>query len=244
MPVFIFALCNRHGMEVQISTLGGAIVKINAPDRNGRLANVVHGRAPENGIHLLPAPGHALHRLPWHAVALVEDASVGLRLVSPGPHAVLATYVLDEANGLSLHCQAPAAAPASICLHTAFNMAGEGEGLRQLLTVSAERVAPAGRHEQDCAGTRWDFRLARPLAELPGQARYLLGKRINGEVALRLFDTASGRLLEVATDADSLRLGTGEPAPYLWLEPVMAAAGGKIVLRFSAQAQGLPPGLP
>lgn len=236
LPLFIFALCNRHGMEVRISTLGGAIAKINAPDRHGRLANVVYGAAPDGGIHLLPAPGHALHRLPWHAVPLVEDASVGMRLVSPGPYAVVATYVLDEANGLSLHCQAPAAAPASICLRMALNMAGEGDVQRQLLTVSAARVVPAGRHEQDCAGTSWDFHLARPLAELPGPARYLLGKRVSGDPALRLLDPASGRLLELATDADSLRLGTGDLATCLSLEPLMAAAGGTTSLRFSTQA--------
>ena len=237
LPLFIFALCNRHGMEVRISTLGAAICKLHAPDRNGRLANVIHAEAPDCGIHLLPAPGHALHRLPWHAVPLVEDASVGLRLVSPGPHAVVATSVLDEANGLSLHCQAPAAAPASISLRLALNMAGEGDIQRQLLTVNAARVVPAGRHEQDCAGTLWDFHLARALSELPGQARYLFDKRTSADPALRLLDPASGRLLEVVTDAESLRLGIGDPSTWLWLEPVMAASGGKLSLRFGSQSQ-------
>lgn len=236
LPLFIFALCNRHGIEIRITTLGAAIAKLHAPDRNGRLANVIHAEAPDCGIDLLPEPGRALHRLPWHAVPLVEDASVGLRLVSPGPHAIVATYVLDEANGLSLHCQAPAAAPASISLRLALNMAGEGDLQRQLLTVNAARVGPAGRNEQDCAGTGWDFQLARPLSCLPGQARYLLDKRPGGEFALRLYDPASGRLLEVATDADSLGLGIGDPPSYLWLEPVMAASGGNFSLHFGSRS--------
>ncbi len=235
LPLFIFALSNRHGMEVRISTLGGAIAGLHAPDRNGRLANVVHGEAPDCGIHLLPAPGRALHRLPWHAVPLLEDSSVGLRLVSPGPHAVVATYILDEASCLTLHCQAPAAAAATICLRAAFNIAGEGEVPGQLLQVSAARVVPAGEHAQDVAGTPWDCRSARPLADLPGQARYLLDKGNGVDPALRLLDPASGRLLEFTSDGASLRLGTGDPPAYLWLEPIVAAAGGSVTLRFGAQ---------
>lgn len=236
LPLYIFALCNRHGMEVRIRTLGAAIAKLQVPDRNGRLADVVHGEAADSGIHLLPAPGRALHRLPWHAVPLVEDASVGLRLVSPGPHAVVATYVLDDVNCLSLHCQAPAAAPATICPRSAFNMAGEGNVLGQLLSIRAARVAPAGEHEQGVAGTRWDCRLPRAVRELPGQARYLLDNGNNAEAALRLLDPASGRLLELATDAAILRLVAGEPPSCLLLEPLLAATGGSITLRFSAQA--------
>jgi len=236
LPLFIFALCNRYGMEVRISTQGAALTRLQVPGRNGHLANVIHGEAPDCGIHLLPAPGHALHRLPWHAVPLVEDASVGLRLVSPGPHAVVATYVLDEANGLTLHCQAPAAAQASICLRAAFNLAGEGTVHGHLLTVGAGRVVPSGEHAQHVAGTPWDCRSPRPVAELPGPARYLFGNERRDEAALRLHDPASGRLLELATDATLLRLGKGDPPSFLWLEPILASAGGRIILRFSTLA--------
>ena len=231
LPLYIFTLCNRHGMEVRLSNLGAAISNLRAPDRHGRLADILRRDVPDCGIHLLPAPGHALHRLPWHAVPLVEDASVGLRLVSPGPHAVVATYVLDEANGLSLHAHAAAGVQATLSLRAAFNMAGEGEVGGQLLTVRAERVVPAGAHEQAVAGTAWDCRLARPLAELPGQARYLLEPARGENAALRLLDLDSGRLLEVITDASGIRLGAGAPPAQLWLEPLMAAAGGHIMLR-------------
>jgi len=223
-------------MEVRLSNLGGAITGLRAPDRHGRLADIMGGDGLDCGIHLLPAPGHALHRLPWHAVPLVEDASVGLRLVSPGPHAVVATYVLDETNGLSLHCHTTAGAQATLSLRAAFNMAGEGEVGGQLLTVRAERVVPAGAHEQAVAGTPWDCRLTRPVADLPGQARYLLDPAPGENVALHLLDQDSGRLLEITTDAGGVRLGAGAPPTQLWLEPLMAAAGGKIMLRCGVAA--------
>lgn len=233
LPLYIFTLCNRHGMEVRISTLGGALASLHAPDRHGRLAELVHAAAHDAGIHLLPAPGHALHRLPWHAVPLVEDASVGLRLVSPGPHSVVATYFLDDVNALSLRCET--AGPATVSLRAAFNLAGEGDVLDHLLTVRAARAVPAGEHEQDVAGTPWDCRSGRAVAELPGQVRYLLEPG-GATDALRLFDPASGRLLALATDAASLRLGPGAPPTCLWLEPLMAAAGGILQLRFTAEA--------
>ncbi|MTW12131.1 hypothetical protein GM658_16115 [Pseudoduganella eburnea] len=234
LPLYIFTLCNRHGMEVRLSTMGGSIACLRAPDRHGRLADVVHAEAPDCGIHLLPAPGRALHRLPWHAVPLVEDASVGLRLVSPGPQSVVATYVLDEANGLSLHCHAPAAAQATLSLRAAFNMAGEGDAGKQLMMVRAGQVVPAGAHEQDVAGTAWDCRSARPAEELPGQARYLLDPDRGENAALRLSDPDSGRLLEIFTNASSIRIGPGDPPTYFWLEPLMPASDGCLKLRCGA----------
>ncbi len=39
----LYTLVNNHGMEVSITDFGGAIVSILAPDRNGRLADVVLG---------------------------------------------------------------------------------------------------------------------------------------------------------------------------------------------------------
>lgn len=236
LPLFIFALCNRHGMEVRLSTLGGAIASLRAPDRNGRLADVIGSDVSDCGIHLLPAPGRALHRLPWHAVPLVEDASVGVRLVSPGPQSVVATFILDQANALSLHCHAPASAQATLSLRVAFNMAGEGDALRQLLMVRSARVAPAGTHEQDVKGTPWDCRLLRPVSDLPGQARYLLDPNRGENAALHLLDPDSGRLLEMSTDAASVRLGASEPPGQLWLEPLMAAADGQLMLRCGAAA--------
>lgn len=233
LPLYIFTLRNRHGMEVRIGTLGGAITSLHAPDSHGRLVDVIHGQGSDAGIHLLPAPGHALHRQAWHALPLVDDASVGLRLASPGAPALVAVYILDEANGLQLRCEAPAAAQATICLRVAFNLAGGGDVLGHLLTVRAARAVTNGGHEQDVRGTAWDCRLPRPVGELPGQARYLLEGR---DAVLRLHDPLSGRQLELDTDAASLRLGVGDPPAQLWLEPLMAAKGGSIRLQFGARA--------
>ena len=42
-PVSLFTITNANGMEACITNLGGAIVSLTAPDRNGRFADVVLG---------------------------------------------------------------------------------------------------------------------------------------------------------------------------------------------------------
>lgn len=227
MPLSIFTLSNRRGMAVKISTQGAALLSLQAPDRHGQLADVLHGGQPDDGIHLLPAPGRALHRQAWHAVPLLADGSVGVRLVSPGTPAVVARYVLDDAGTLMLHCEVPAEAPAAFCLVATLRVPGH------LLAVQAGRVAPAGAHEQEVAGTAWDFRQPRPVGELAGAARYLAAP--DGALALRLQDPGGGRLLVLEGTLASLRLACGAVAGALQIEPVLAAPAGWIAFRCSAQ---------
>ena len=42
-PVTVYTLKNDHGMEARITTYGGAVVSLTAPDRNGKWADVVLG---------------------------------------------------------------------------------------------------------------------------------------------------------------------------------------------------------
>lgn len=42
-PVEIYTLTNAHGMEAQIMTYGGIVVSLKAPDRSGKMADVVLG---------------------------------------------------------------------------------------------------------------------------------------------------------------------------------------------------------
>lgn len=232
LPLSIYTLCNRQGMAVRIGTLGAALLSLHVPDRHGVLANLLRSGLAGDGIHLLPAPGRALHRLAWHAVPLVEDARVGVRLVSPGAPAVVARYLLDDGNTLTLHCEVAAAAPTTLSLPVGFELDA------QLLTVRAQRVVPSGAHEQAVQGTPWDCRTPRPAAALAGAARFLAGTDAGPEraLALRLADPQSGRLLELAGELASLRVACGEPAGCLLLEPVLEAPGGTIAFQFSAQA--------
>lgn len=242
LPLSIFTLGNRHGMVVRISTRGGALLGLHVPDRHGQLANVLRSGLASDGIHLLPAPGRALHRLAWHAVPLVEDACIGVRLVSPGAPAVVAYYTLDDANTLTWRCEVAGESAQTLSLPLGFNLAGAAEQAAgsHLLQVAAERVVPVAAHEQPVPGTPWDYRAARPVAELPGPARYLTGGTApDGEgqrPVLLLAEAAGGRQLELLGDPVSLRVSGSEAPGCLLLEPTLAAPGGRLALRFSAQA--------
>jgi len=43
VDVNIYTLTNRNGMEARITNYGGILVSVRAPDRNGRLADVIDG---------------------------------------------------------------------------------------------------------------------------------------------------------------------------------------------------------
>jgi hypothetical protein len=72
------------------------------------------------------------------------------------------------------------------------------------------------------------------VEELPGQARYLLDPGRGENAALRLLDPDSGRLLEIISDAASIRVGPRDPPAQIWLEPLMSAAEGHLLLRCGA----------
>ena len=48
-PIDIYTLKNRNGLQVEITTYGGAVVTINTPDRHGRMADIVLGYADASG---------------------------------------------------------------------------------------------------------------------------------------------------------------------------------------------------
>jgi aldose 1-epimerase len=48
-PIEIYTLKNRNGLQVDITTYGGAVVTIKTPDRDGRMADIVLGYADASG---------------------------------------------------------------------------------------------------------------------------------------------------------------------------------------------------
>jgi aldose 1-epimerase len=48
-PIDIYTLKNRNGLQVEITTYGGAVVSIKTPDRSGRMSDIVLGYGDANG---------------------------------------------------------------------------------------------------------------------------------------------------------------------------------------------------
>ncbi|MGH8853144.1 MAG: galactose-1-epimerase, partial [Telluria sp.] len=184
-PARLFTLRNRRDMRVTISEHGAALVSWWAPDRYGRMADVLlgylddsdyaHNRACLGAVvsrdHGMPR----LHAAHWRGELDVGGASLRLRPAdSYGMGAGLAEvevrYDLDDDGCLSIDYHVAADTPALVNLstHACFNLNG---GLADvgdhLLQIDADRFlaieAGGALRVTEVSGTPFDFRRPAPI---------------------------------------------------------------------------------
>lgn len=170
----------------------------------------------------------------WETVS-ADDNTLALRLVSPdgdqgfpGALTVTVIYTLTDDNALQLDYQAVTTAPTPVNLtnHIYFNLAGEGGVARQLLTLNADHITPTDGLQiptgeiAPVAGTAFDFRKAKPIgADVDSSEpqialargydhNFVLNKTGPGalELAARMEDPDSGRILEVLTTEPGMQV--------------------------------------
>lgn len=153
----------------------------------------------------------------------------------PGTLQVHVTYALDDAGALTIGFDAASDAPTVVNMtnHALFNLAGEGAPtgiLGHWLTIPARRYTPVDAtliptgELRAVAGTAFDFTQGRALAEGLRDGRdpqiaighgydhnFVLdkGQTAEPELAARLEDPVSGRVLEVLTTEPGIQLYTG-----------------------------------
>src|SRR6185369_24599 len=126
----------------------------------------------ENHLH---GGSRGFNKLAWHAVPVVADLSIGLKLSCrsrdgdqgyPGNLDVTVIYELNDANELLVkyHAVTDKPTPVNLTQHAYFNLAGEGSILDHQLVINAERYTPIDEKSiplgplADVAGTPFDFR--------------------------------------------------------------------------------------
>lgn len=153
----------------------------------------------------------------------------------PGAVNARVTYSLDENGALRIEFVATTNKPTVINMtnHAIFNMAGEGApqgAMENVLTVPASRYTPVNAaliptgELRDVEGTVFDFREGKPVSEglrdgtnqqiVYGRGfdhNFALDKGVTKkpELAARLEDPASGRVLEVLTTEPGLQVYSG-----------------------------------
>lgn len=167
----------------------------------------------------------------------------------PGKLDVSVTYSLDEAGALTIAFDAKTTKPTVVNMtnHAIFNMAGEGapEGtLNHVLTVPAKAYTPVDAkliptgELRPVEGTVFDFRTPRRIADGIRDGRdqqirfgqgydhnFALDKGLTAqpELAARLEDTASGRVLEVLSTEPGVQFYTGN-----FLDGTFVGKGGHL----------------
>lgn len=174
-----------------------------------------------------------------------EDGDQGY----PGKVEAQVTYTLDDAGALTISFDATTDRPTVINItnHAVFNLAGQGargSALSHRLTIPANAITPVTAQMiptgtlRPVAGTPFDFRVARTLDAgirhgRDPQIAYARGYDHNfaldkgltrsPELAARLEDPVSGRVLEVLTSEPGLQLYTSN-----FLDGTVIGKGGQL----------------
>jgi aldose 1-epimerase len=184
-PARLFTLRNSREMRVTISEHGAAMVSWWAPDRYGRMADVLLGY-PEEGDYagneaclgaVVNRDGGMprLHAAQWRGELDVGGASLRLRPADAyGMGAGLAEmevrYDLDEEGCLSIDYHVVADSPAlvNVSTHACFNLNGGSADVGDhMLQIEADRFlaieAGGALRELEVSGTPFDFRRPAPI---------------------------------------------------------------------------------
>lgn len=184
-PARVFTLRNLRNMRVSISEHGAAMVSWWAPDRYGRMADVLLGYPEESDYaHNAACLGAVvnrdggvprLHTAHWRGELDVGGASLRLRPTDQyGMGAGLAEmevrYDLDDDGSLSVgyHVVADTAAMVNLGTHACFNLnGGQADVGDHMLQIDADRflAIESGGVLRDTAvsGTPFDFRRPAPI---------------------------------------------------------------------------------
>ncbi|MGK5026950.1 hypothetical protein [Janthinobacterium sp. RB2R34] len=234
-------MSNHRGMRVQVNPVEASLQAWWAPDRYGRLADVLG--------HAMAAPAADVPGAHWHCEA-ASDAALELSLARDGL-CVRLRYRLEDNGGLRIDCEAVAIAPARIGLAApAFNLHGGGMVADHVLRVAADHYLPAAG-VTEVAGSAFDFRqpaplgarLAWPGAQPAGTVGFDHGFCLAADgllrEAARVADPASGRELRFFTTQPRLRLQSDQHRFCLATEalelPCGAAARHTFVYRLGVQ---------
>jgi aldose 1-epimerase len=292
--VRIYALTNKSGVEVKITSYGGRIISLKVPDKKGAMGDVVLGfdslegylndnpyfgalvgryanrighaqftldgvlyKVPKNdGDNSLHGGTRGFDKVVWTPREL-PDGGLELTYLSkdgdqgyPGNCKVTVVYHLTDANELKIEYAASTDKDTVVNLtnHSYFNLAGGGDVLGHMLTLTADRFTPVDSgliptgEFKAVAGTPFDFRKSTAIgARIEENDEQLkLGKGYDhnwvldkkGEelaLAARVEEPSTGRVMEVWTTQPGIQFYTGN-----FLDGTIKGKGGKVYARRSA----------
>ena len=202
----------------------------------------------------------------WRAESVHRHGAVGVKLTYlskdmeegyPGNLTATVVYTLSDADELTISYEADAdkTTPVNLTNHTYWNLAGQGKGdvLGHELELEADRytavdsaanLIPTGEL-RDVKGTPLDFTsphaIGERIARVEGGYDHNFVLRSGGgkmALAARVYEPASGRVLEISTDQPGIQLYSGN-----FLDGTVKGKGGAAYLKhfgFCLETQHFP----
>jgi len=220
------ALIGRYGNRIANGrfTLDGQTYQLDVNDG----ANHLHGGA--DGFHRQLWEAETFNT-PKSVGLILTYLSIDGDQGYPGTAEVTAIYELRDNNELRIafHAVADKATPMNLTNHAYFNLAGKGDILSHELTIPADAITPVGKGlipvgaPAPVAGTPFDFRTPHAIGARIGQEdeqlalgsgydhNFVLNKSEPGklELAARVVDPSSGRVLEVLSQEPGIQFYSG-----------------------------------
>ena len=191
--------------------------------------------AQNNGVNQLHGGIKGFDKVVWKAEDFKTEKSVGIKLSYlsidgeegyPGNLNSVVTYTLTDDNQLIFEYSATSdkSTPINLTQHSYFNLAGQGDIKGHEVMISASRytvvdstLIPTGEL-RDVKGTPFDFTsvktIGKDLVATGGNPigfdhNYVLNTKELKELAVRVVEPISGRIMEVYTDQPGVQFYTG-----------------------------------
>lgn len=225
-PRYLGALIGRHANRI-----GGGKCSLNG---------TAYQLTQNSGANHLHGGAKGFDKRVWNVIDQTARGAASLRLQYlsrdgeegyPGNLRVEVTYTLSD-NELEMNCQATTDRETIVNLtnHSYFNLAGRGDILDHELTLHADAFTPVSDdliptgEIQSVENSNMDFRESRPIKS----GKYDNNFVVNGwdgslRPAARLYEPASGRVLEVLTTEPGIQFYSGN-----FLDGSLVGKGGMV----------------